>query len=275
MMQSLPTVKLGGYDISRLVIGGNPFSGHSHISPEMDAAMEDYFTAQRIKETLFRCLEYGINTCQLRADRHIARVLREFKADGGAIHWVAQTASEYLLEADIGLMKKYQKPIAVYHHGTITDNLIAAGNIAELRRRLDMLRALDIPVGLGTHIPAVIERAEEERWGVDFYMACLYNLSKVERQSSAVTGRFNNGEPFDEPDRALMLKTVAAVNKPFLVFKLLGAGRRCLTPEDVTAAFTEAYTAMKPTDAAVVGMFPRDSDQIKQNTEIVRRLLAE
>jgi hypothetical protein len=42
MSPALPTVKLGEHDISRLIIGGNPFSGGSHTSVEMDRAFLDY-----------------------------------------------------------------------------------------------------------------------------------------------------------------------------------------------------------------------------------------
>ena len=91
----LPVVPLGNVGITRLVIGGNPFSGNSHVSRKMDEEMRDFFTTAEIKKTLFRCMECGINTMQLRGDMHIMRILREFRAEGGNLHWIAQTASEH------------------------------------------------------------------------------------------------------------------------------------------------------------------------------------
>ena len=267
----LPTVAFGDTQVTRLIIGGNPFSGNSHVSPEMDREMEDYFTAENIKKTLFACMENGINTMQLRADRHIGRIIHEFRAEGGNLHWIAQSASEMAVDVNVPLIHKYGA-VAVYHHGSVTDSLYQSGNIAELRQRLETLRKLDIPLGLGTHIPEVIQQAEEEQWGLDFYMACLYNISKMNRVSSAITGISNQEEPFDEPDRDLMLQTVRTVDKPCLVFKILGATRRCTTPEDVRAAFTEAYRGMKPIDAGIVGMYPKDIDQVAMNAQIVREL---
>src|SRR5665647_457568 len=92
----IPIVKLGNYEISRLIIGGNPISGNSHVSSDVDKAMEDYFTAENVKKALFRCEECGINAMQVRGDKHIFRILREYYNEGGTLQWIAQTASEYL-----------------------------------------------------------------------------------------------------------------------------------------------------------------------------------
>ncbi|PIN90353.1 hypothetical protein COU57_03725 [Candidatus Pacearchaeota archaeon CG10_big_fil_rev_8_21_14_0_10_32_14] len=74
----LPLIKLGDYDISRLIVGGNPISGFSHISPEVDKEMIDYYSTTNIKKLLKECEENGINTIQARGDRHIMRVLNEY-----------------------------------------------------------------------------------------------------------------------------------------------------------------------------------------------------
>ena len=48
------------------------------------------------------------------------------------------------------------------------------------------MRDSGVQVGLGTHIPEVIVYAEEKGWDVDFYMACMYNLSRKPRESALV-----------------------------------------------------------------------------------------
>ena len=261
----LPTIKLGSYDITRLIIGGNPFSGNSHVSQEMDNDMEDFFTTEQIKQTLFRCEECGINTMQIRADRHIFRVLREYRAEGGTMRWIAQTASEMLsFEGHIQQLMR-NKPEAVYLHGTFTDMAWKSGDVDEIKRRLGIIRAAGCLVGLGTHMPAVIERAEEEAWDLDFYMACVYNLSKVERVSSAITGVSNESEPFDATDPPLMYETIRRASKPCLAFKILAAARRCGTKEEVQGCFDEAFANIKETDGVVVGMYPKHTDQVTAN----------
>jgi hypothetical protein len=44
----LPTVPFGRHRISRLIVGGNPFSGNSHVSRDMDDEMMDYFSTENI-----------------------------------------------------------------------------------------------------------------------------------------------------------------------------------------------------------------------------------
>jgi hypothetical protein len=65
---------------------------------------------------------------------------------------------------------------------------------------------------------------------------------------------------------------VRKVNKTCLGFKILAAGRKCDSPGQVREAFEFAFTNIKPTDATIVGMFPRFSDQITENARLVREL---
>lgn len=269
----LPTINFGGHNVSRLIIGGNPFSGNSHVSSAMDEEMEDYFTTENIKKTLFRCQECGINTMQLRADKHIFRIMREFHLEGGNLHWIAQTAPEIgSFEGNIKQLIKYN-PIAIYHHGTVTDSLFKNGKYDEIKNRLKILRQTGKLVGLGTHMPEVIEYAEEHNWDIDFYMASIHNLSKIDRVSSAVTGKSNSEEPFDDEDRKIMYHTIRSTEKPCLAFKILGATRKCQSPETVKAAFEEAFENIKPIDAIVVGMFPKVRDQVYENAKMIEEIL--
>ena len=265
MRTLLPAVPLGNNCITRLIIGGNPFSGNSHISRQLDDEMMDFFTCGKIKETLFRAVECGINTAQLRGDRHILRILREFRAEGGNLHWIAQTIPEALsFESNVRQMAD-AGAAAMYHHGTVTDSLFKQGNYDEIKRRLEIIRKTGLPVGLGTHMPEVMEYAEERHWDVDFYMACVYNISRIDRVSSAITGKANAEEPFFEEDIPVMYKTIRSVPKPCIAFKILGAARRCQSQETVKAAFLEAYKNIKATDMVNVGVYPKDIDQVGLN----------
>ena len=91
----MDTVTLGNLAVSRMILGGNPFSGFSHQSPERDREMVRYFTTARIKETMHQAEALSINTFLGRADRHIRRTLTEYWDEGGSIRWIAQTCPEY------------------------------------------------------------------------------------------------------------------------------------------------------------------------------------
>ena len=93
---ALTNITLGSLPISRLILGGNPFSGFSHQTPAKDREMVAYFTTTRIKETLRQAESLGINTLLARTDRHIMRTLQEYWNEGGRIQWIAQTADQEL-----------------------------------------------------------------------------------------------------------------------------------------------------------------------------------
>ena len=269
----LQTIKLGDYEVSRLIIGGNPFSGNSHISADVDEAMENYYTADNIKKALFRAEECGINTLQVRGDKHIFRILKEYYNEGGKLRWIAQTASEFWsFEGNVSQIVK-NNPIAIYHHGTRTDSLFKNEKYAEIEKSLNIIRRSGKLVGLATHMPEVIEYAEEHNWDIDFYMACVHNISKVDRVSSAITGLANTQEPFDDVDRGVMYATIRGTSKPCLAFKILGAGRKCESSETVKASFIEAYANIKPIDAVIVGMYQKTKDQVYENSQIVKAIL--
>ncbi|NIR02687.1 MAG: hypothetical protein GTN78_21220, partial [Gemmatimonadales bacterium] len=50
------------------------------------------------------------------------RMYLEHRENGGQMQWLAQTASEFAdISANIAEIVSY-RPIAIYHHGTHTDN---------------------------------------------------------------------------------------------------------------------------------------------------------
>ncbi|MBQ4048190.1 MAG: hypothetical protein IJC93_07465 [Clostridia bacterium] len=269
----LPTIQIGNLAVSRLIVGGNPFSGNSHVNGDLNDQMIDYFTTAKLKETLFHCEECGINTMQLRGDAYMWRIVREYRNEGGKMLWIAQTASEYgSFEGNVNTLANNGAD-AIYHHGTKTDSMFKDGEIDILLDRLKIIRATGLPVGLATHMPEVIYYAEEHNWDVDFYMGCVYNLSRENRVSSAITGIANSGEAFYEEDIPLMYEAIRAAKKPCLAFKILGATRRCQSQETVQAAFDEAFREIKPTDGVIVGVYPNGRDEVALDARYTREAI--
>jgi hypothetical protein len=216
--------------------------------------MRDYFTAARVKDLLRACERAGINTWQSRGDRHILRLLNEYRQEGGQIQWIAQTASEL---ADIPRHIRELASagaIAVYHHGSQTDRFWLSGRIEQAREMLKVMRQTGVQVGLGTHIPEVVDYVESKGWDLDFYMTCLYNLSQ--------------GEIFREGDPERMLERVRSTSNPCLIFKVYGASRRCGSPAEMREALRLVARHAKPSDAVVIGMFPKHREQVRENCRL-------
>lgn len=255
-MKVLPTIRIGNHDVSRLIVGGNPFSGNSHQSGQMSREMRDYYTTEKIKETLRECEKSGINTIQARGDNHIMRTLNEYWNEGGQLQWIAQTASELAsIPANIGQIASCGA-IACYHHGSRTDSLFKEGKIDTVKDLLAVIKDNGMPAGLGTHDPEVIRYAEDNNFGADFYMMAFYNLSR-------------GGETYLPEDREAACQVIRKVDKPFLAFKIMAAGRN-----DPDEAFKYAYENIKPTDAVVVGIFTKHHpDQVQEDAELARKFM--
>jgi len=255
-MEALPKVKIGEYEVSRLIVGGNPFSGNSHQSAQLSKEMRDYYTTEKIKETLRECERCGINTVQARGDDHIMRMLNEYWNEGGRLQWIAQTASERAsIPANIGQIASCGA-IACYHHGSKTDALFKEGKLDSVKDILAVIRDKGMPAGLGTHDPAVIRYAEDKRFDVDFYMMAFYNLSK-------------GGEVYLPEDREAACQVIREVDKPFLAFKIMAAGRN-----DPQEAFKYAYQNIKPIDAVVVGIFTKyQPNQVQEDADLAKKFM--
>ncbi len=261
--EKLPTVAFGDHRISRLLVGGNPVSGNSHVSSKLSKEMADYFSAANIKMMLRKCEERGINTWQARGDAHICRLLREYRNEGGSIQWIAQTASEFASFEQNAKDIASMQPIGIYHHGSRTDKYWAENKMETVRGDVKRLRDLGVRVGIASHIPQVLEYIEEHDWDVDFYLACFYNVNK----------KVNGDEAFLPEDPPAMCKFIKQTPKQCIAFKILAAGRNAQTSEDLRRAFAFAFTNIKPIDVVDVGMFPKYKDQVSENADLVRKLL--
>jgi hypothetical protein len=274
-MLTLPTVNFCGKKVSRLICGGNPFSGFSHLSAELDRDMIEYYTMPALQQILAECWRNGINTFQSRGDRHQMRMYLEHQLGGGQVQWIAQTASEFRdLKANIAEIIRY-KPIAVYHHGTHTDNSWHSGKIDEVRDLVKTIKDAGLPAGIGTHIPEVIEYAEEKGWETDFYMACFYNLARSYKAAPATERNAYAKDKFPKEDPPRMCQTIRGVKKPCIGFKIMAASRNCSTPADVRNAFKFAFDNIKATDLVDVGMFQKYKNQVAENAAFVRELANE
>lgn len=278
-MSNLPEIKFANSNeyVTRLISGGNPLCGNSHFSLEMDKSMREHFTEKQVVKYLHRVEKSGINTLQARGDYHrILYWFELFRREGGNLHWIVQTASEM---SDVFQNIKIiaaAGAVGIYHHGSRTDKFWQEGCIDKAYDYLKCMRDCGVQVGLGTHIPEVIEYAEEKDWDIDFYMACVYNLSRTPRESALVskTPVDASAERFLEEDPPRMYKAIRSTDKMCLAFKILAASRLCQTQEEVSKAFHTTFENIKPKDAVVVGMYPEHFDQITSNVEYATQACA-
>lgn len=284
---ALPTVPFGPHRITRLITGGNPLYGYSHFNRQYDLHMLEYFTDERVIQYLLDCEKAGINTWQSSYHDRTARQYPKVREAGCKIQWIClaapwdvNQAREWTPDAILaGMLKCAEmvaplKPIGIAHHGSATDRLWRAGKIDLVKTFINKVHDLGILAGISTHNPAILTALEEKGWDNDFYMAGLYYLTRQPEEFEKEIGVRPVGETYLSTDPPRMCKAVRQVKKTCLVYKVLAAGRKCGSPEEVRQAFGFAFKNIKPGDAAIVGMYPRYSDQISENVRTVQEILA-
>ncbi|NMB95190.1 MAG: hypothetical protein GYA02_01025, partial [Clostridiaceae bacterium] len=202
------TTNFFGTTITRLIIGDNPFTGHSYIEEKVPGTeMRDYYTSRKIYETLFKIEESGINCMLPLADPFNIRMIREYQRDGGKMKFIFQAYMPMNQEVSIRQMAEVE-PIGVYHQGTTTDYCFEKNQVDAIKANIKLYKTMGIPVGVGTHRPDVIEACEREDWGADFYLTCLHNTRKDREgeQSGFLTGKTKAKFKFWAEDRPIMLE---------------------------------------------------------------------
>ncbi len=272
----MQTTNFCGHEITRLILGDNPFNGYTYIADDLPAdELLDYHTEENMIESFMEAERCGINTMVPMADPFVMRTIRHYQQRGGKMNLIFQPYMAVDLGMNIGMMKK-ANPIGIYHQGTTTDNLYEAGKIDTIKENLKKIRESGVLVGLGTHRPDVIELAEEEGWDVDFYMACLQNarLSRKGVPGSYITGPTKQDLLFFPEDRAIMLDLISRVSKPCIAFKIFAGGQvfhgkpESETPNIIKEVYREVFSKLKPCDVAAIGVYQGRKNQIEENVRL-------
>jgi len=267
---SIPKVRFGDMEISRLIAGQNPFAATSHFNRLLDQLMKEWCTPEHVFQTLLQCQENGINAFQCSANSTAQPYWDQFRAHGGKMHLIAIDNGITGLEERV----RSSGAGAFYHHGEVTDYLFRTGRMDEVREYTKRLRQTGVRVGVGTHKTEVVEYVEEHGWDVDFYMLCAYERGRTADEVRKLLGAvpLPVGELYLESDPPRAYEVARKTIKTCLLFKILAAGR-IRTPQEIDKAFELAFASIKPQDCVVVGMFPRFQDQVKENCDRVRRIL--
>jgi hypothetical protein len=271
----LPTVKLGSHAVTRLIVGGNPVYGYSHFNKLLSQHQSTWHTPERVVELLKRCEQAGINTWQNSYAERTLQDLEHFREAGGKLNWLCLGKPDWDRHPEHIDDAARHKPIGIAPHGALGERLHRQKKLTELTDLLKRIRDKGVLVGLSAHNPALIELAEEKGWDVDYYMCCLYYLTRPRDEFAKLLGKdLPLGEIYLPSDPPRMFKVVRATRKPCLVYKVLAAGRRVGSSAEVRACFATALGHIKPTDALIVGMYQQLGDQVGENAAIVRELCA-
>ena len=248
-VKGLQRGKLGPYEISRLIIGGNLISGSAHAGELLyqSALMTRYHTTEKILETWALAQANGINTTLMRADPHIIEHYRKFRHErGGQLQWIAQSAPEQGDPVENAKHARDNGAIAIYLHGGVADKAVKAGKTEEIGKAVAGFKEAGLLSGIGAHELPTVQACVQAGLDPDFYM---FTVNKMSYYAS------------NPADVAAFMQ---AIKKPWIGFKVLGAGR-----DKAPDGFLHAF--QRGADFIAVGMFDW---QVRDDVAMVQGMLA-
>ena len=251
---AFPTGRIGNVQISRLIIGGNQFSGWSH-SRDLGYLRDlflAYSTEKKIMETLEKCEEEGINAIITASSTYLNKF---WDQRGGKIQWIAQTHPK-ANDLTSNIQKAVDNgAIGAYIQGGVGDSFVKNGRVDLLGKAVDFIKSKGLIAGIGGHsieVPIAVEKAGID---VDFYMKTLHHGDYWSATPKEQRVEFNvdSGSPYDHdniwsvsPERTI--EFMKEVEKPWIAFKVLAAG--AIHPSE---GFEYAFA--NGADFVCVGMF--------------------
>ncbi len=201
--------RIGKLEITRLICGGNLFSGYAHARDLIytSTLMKKYFTAEKIMDTLQLCEENGINTAIIRCDDHIVKVINRYRKErGGKIQWIAQTYPKFDNLTENIQIAVDNGAVGAYIQGGIGDDFVEKNWLDRIGEIISFFKQNGLIAGVGSHSLDVPKAVEKEKLDPDFYFK-----------------NFNSIGYYSEDPREIadFMKTV---DKPWIAFKVLGAG---------------------------------------------------
>ena len=255
---AMPCGKIGKANISRLLLGGNLISGcmHARDLKYVGQLFRAYANDEKILQTLKRAEQHGINTVFETGAAYIRRYNREC---GGHMQFIPH------IRVDIGqkegdLEDHIQRQVdsgavALYVWGVSGDKLVQAGAVDRIARAVDLAKAHDLPVGVGSHSLLVPMACEKHNVPCDFYVKTFHSddypsatpkeLRKEFIWLDGGKGWYDNMWCINPQETIAFMKTVA---KPWIAYKILAAG--AIPP---AKGFAHAFD--NGADFTAVGMF--------------------
>jgi len=211
-------VTIGNRSFSKVLCGTNAFWGHSHYSEARNAEYLDRFDDDTIERTIQHCISLGVNTIESCTNERIVSILSRLRGRNPApIHFVGSTRIDETSELKthqqkLSFLIQNRTDICVVH-AQYVDRPNKGDSIAGLEEMVDKIHSAGLLAGISTHQVATIELCENRNYGIDTYLFPL-NLSGF------VYPGYKGRETVQE-----RVNTVRAVAKPFILIKVLAAGR--------------------------------------------------
>ena len=266
---TLPTGKIGKVKISRVICGGNLIGGYAHSRDliYVSSLLEQYFTDDKIIETLEVCEENGVNTI-ITGTGSAPLLKRYWNERGGGIQWIAQCVPD---EKDVtGDVQKAvdNGAVGAFLIGNVGDEWSRSGKVDLIAKVVECAKKNGVISGVGGHELRTPMACEKAGLNADFYMKTFHSTkywsTRRPDQDRDVIDNYATDNYWDKhPEKTV--EFMRQVKRPWIAYKVLAAG--AIHPKD---GFKFAFE--NGADFLCVGMF---DFQIVEDAMIAKTILGD
>ena len=161
-----------------------------------------------ISDLLFVSEESGINTAILRTDEHVVRIIKRYRKErGGKIQWIAQTYPKLDNLKDNIKLAIDNGAVGAFPMGGNGDDFLKKGRLDAVAEVISFMKQNGLVAGVGSHSLELPMASEKAKINPDFYFKTFNDVGYESQKPAEI---------------AALMKTI---KKPWIAFKVLGAGR--------------------------------------------------
>ena len=281
---ALPQGKIGDVSISRLICGGNLIGGYAHARDliYVSSLLQNYFSEEKIFETLERCEELGVNTVVTNVnprnnDSRTTSILSKYWNErGGKIQWLAQCHPDSKdMDAVVNIAVD-NGAAGAFLMGGVGDNWTKHERVDLIGEAVGKFKQNGLIAGVAGHSLQVPMACEREGVDPDFYVKTFHHdqywsaTPQEHRQDFSVDIKKHQDHRKDHDNIWCINSTetaefMAKVEKPWIAYKVMAAG--AVHPSD---AFRFAYE--NGADFILAGMF---DFQVTEDVIIAKNILSQ
>jgi uncharacterized membrane protein YphA (DoxX/SURF4 family) len=220
LKSKVPTAKLGGKEVSRIILGGNIICGFAHARDliYVSELVRAYHSPDKIYESLMLSEKCGVNT--ILTHPSIAPAINAYwKHYGGKIQFLADCgwmegtdtlgAIDYSIDHGAAIC---------YLQGEAADDLVEEGKWDYINKCIERVRDAGLPMGIGAHRIKTLRAIAEKGISPDFWMKTFHHHNYW----SAKHPEWHDNKYCNNPQDTIDF--MRERNEPWVAFKTMAAG---------------------------------------------------
>ena len=224
---SLAKGKIGGLEISRVILGGNLIGGWAHSRDLMYVSklLKAYHTDEKVLDTLQAAEEHGINC--INTHPNAGRLIQQYRKErGGKMLWMVQAFHDE--KGDFGpcIRAAVEQGVDLIQiQGGAADKIVRSGKVDWLDAGIRAIQAQALPAGIGAHALDTIKACQKKGFQADFYVKTFHHHDyRTAPTQEQVTDPHREVPGYWCDDPAATRDYMKGIKKPWIAFKVMAAG---------------------------------------------------